>query len=1114
MMNHSSQMQMIAKFNCEKCRFSTKDPLKYNNHVSLHKDIKFSCSHCNYVCYTKGEFQRHLVTHTGKFPYTCEYCGYGAVRNDYIVKHIKRIHNDGKIQCSVSIAENDAKNTSVNIIQTQLPNSIIDVSSNVTLNTAEDIIDLTCDVENVPSYPIALNASTETCESQVEVEVISPTEGLLYPWMTLTVVAPSTFQVPPNCFAQVVEVRSVGSTCHLILNCSGELDSGSSEGYSDKEVSFEDKKPVYSADVLLTPDKHVEQPTLCLLQDGSSIQSLKRIPISDLNTTAEPTLYTDSTFQSKAEISENKQNLSGYFPQQNIENTNTFFEGPFISSVFSLSSGSKNILEGIQWESTPVTNPGKTPPKNSIEPMTFSQFSENNENKLLSASTTTAFSYNVGKSKDAELQNYVPSDIGEKGNELLSVLATTTKDAQLQNCVQHEIEEKENELLSTLATSAYLSNVEKPKVAQLQKYVQSVIGENENDILSASATTSFSYNVEKTKDAQLRNDVPSEIGEKGNELLSVLASSKKDAQLQIGEKENELLSTLATSAYSYNVEELKVAQLQKYVQSAIGENKNELLSASATTAFRYNVEKTKDAQLRNDVPSEIGEKGNELLSVLASSKKDAQLQIGEKENELLSTLATSAYSYNVEELKVAQLQKYVQSAIGENKNELLSASATTAFRYNVEKTKDAQLGNDVPSEIGEKGNELLSVLASSKKDAQLQNCVKHEIGEKENELLSTLATSAYSYNVEELKVVQLQKYVQSAMGENKNELLSASATTAFSYNVKKIKDAQLENDVPSERGENKNELSSGLATTAFSYNMKKTKDAQLQNHVPSERGENKNELLSGSATTASIYNVERTKDALQKFVQSEVGESTEKACLDQSGREKLCTSLETSPPLGKSGNKNPVNQSSVLPPNKRKKIQKSKAHNKKETNFCTKPQTLFLSCNKNVVMQPLTCVMQHGHKLAPNTTPALKTSIDVTKSSKQEETVDQNVKLRQELRVLSTRSSPPEKISSKIVRKQGCKKLNSSIKPKGKSLPKRLVTFSKRTFLQRSKSLRLLPALSNQPTQIPSYNQPVVVLNHPDVDSLETFSIMKIVRKFKSNVLSVTLSKTTCQQFV
>ncbi|CAH2299817.1 zinc finger 518B [Pelobates cultripes] len=990
MMHHSSQMQMIAKFNCEKCRFSTKDPLKYNNHISLHKDIKFSCSHCNYVCYTKGEFQRHLVTHTGKFPYTCEYCGYGAVRNDYIVKHIKRIHNDGKIQCSVSIVENDAKNTSVNIIQTQLPNSIIEVSSNATLNTAEDIIDLTCDVENVPSYPITLNASTETCESQVEVEVISPTEGLLYPWMTLTVVAPSTFQVPPNCFAQVVEVRSVGSTCHLILNCNEELGSGLSEGYSEKEVSFEDKKPVYSADVLLTPDKHVEQQTLCLLQDGSSIQSHKRIPISDLNTTAEPTLHTDSTFQSKAEISENKQNLPGSFPQQNIENTNTFFEGPFISSVFSLSSGSKNILEGIQWESSPVTNPGITPPKNSIEPITFSQFSENNENKLLSASTTNVFSYNVEKSKDAELQNYVPSDIGEKGNERLSVLATTTKVAQLQNCVQHEIEEKENELLSTLATSAYSYNVEKPKVAQLQKYVQSVIGENKNELLSASATTAFSYNVEETKDAQLRNDVPSEIGEKGNERLSVLATTSKDAQLQ----------------------------------------------------------------------------------------NCVQHEIEEKENELLSTLATSAYSYNVEKPKVAQLQKYVQSAIGENKNELLSASATTAFSYNVEKTKDAHLRNDVPSEIGEKGNELLSVLATSTKDAQLQNCVQHKIGEKENELLSTLVTSAYSYNVEKPKVAQLQKYVQSAIGEDENELLSTSANTAFSYN------------------------------------MKKTKDAQLQNHVPSERGENKNELLSGSATTSSIYNVEKTKDALQKFGQSEVGESTEKACLDQSGREKLCTNLETSPPLGKSGNKNPENQSSVLPPNKRKKFQKSKAHNKKETNFCTKPQTLFLSCNKNVVMQPLTCVMQHGHKLAPNTIPALKTSIDVTKSSKQEETVDQNFKLRQELQVVSTISSPPEKISSKIVRKQGCKKLNSSIKPKGKSLPKRLVTFSKRTLLQRSKTLRLLPALSNQPTQIPSYNQPVVVLNHPDVDSLETFSIMKIVRKFKSNVLSVTLSRTTCQQFV
>ncbi|XP_066429371.1 zinc finger protein 518B [Eleutherodactylus coqui] len=215
MMNSMLQKQMLAKFNCEKCRFSTKDPNKYRNHVSLHNDIKYACSHCDFVSYTKTEFQRHLVTHTGKFPYTCGYCGYGAIRNDYIVKHIRRIHGDGKIQCSVSTLENESKKASINITQTQL------TAPNILQNSAlsEDIIDLTTEMDSIGSSSNVFPPNGNNIAGRVEVEVISPVDRQLYPWIPLTVVAPSSFRVPPNCIAQVVEVKPVNSACHLVLNC-------------------------------------------------------------------------------------------------------------------------------------------------------------------------------------------------------------------------------------------------------------------------------------------------------------------------------------------------------------------------------------------------------------------------------------------------------------------------------------------------------------------------------------------------------------------------------------------------------------------------------------------------------------------------------------------------------------------------------------------------------------------------------------------------------------------------------------------------------------------------------------------------------------------------------
>lgn len=77
---------------CEKCRFSTKDPALFERHVAQHEEVTFSCTICNHISYSRVESQRHLVKHKGSFPYKCNWCSYGAVRRDYMVKHIQRIH--------------------------------------------------------------------------------------------------------------------------------------------------------------------------------------------------------------------------------------------------------------------------------------------------------------------------------------------------------------------------------------------------------------------------------------------------------------------------------------------------------------------------------------------------------------------------------------------------------------------------------------------------------------------------------------------------------------------------------------------------------------------------------------------------------------------------------------------------------------------------------------------------------------------------------------------------------------------------------------------------------------------------------------------------------------
>ncbi|XP_018409752.1 PREDICTED: zinc finger protein 518B [Nanorana parkeri] len=341
-----SQMQMLEKYNCEKCRFSTRDVNKYNIHIALHNEMKYVCSHCNFESYTKSEFQRHLVSHTGKFPYTCEYCGYGAIRNDYIVKHIKRIHGDGKIQCSVSTVENDSKNASVNIMQTQMRNSLQEILPNNTTVIAKNVRDLTHEVDNsIFNNRCHLNGNGSTHADQVEVEVISPTDQQLYPWMPLTVIAPTWFRVPDNCIAQVVEVKPVNSTCYLVLKCLEVVDSnGTKNATRDKNMNEQNtSEPMVTSENCIGPSDG----TSLIISDIKSLLPTKN--------TAAPTEENTNSVTSPLNDNEIIDALHGA-PNELFDEAEEVSDGPIISSVFSLSSGSHNVIEGIQWECPIVTN--------------------------------------------------------------------------------------------------------------------------------------------------------------------------------------------------------------------------------------------------------------------------------------------------------------------------------------------------------------------------------------------------------------------------------------------------------------------------------------------------------------------------------------------------------------------------------------------------------------------------------------------------------------------------------------------------------------------------------------------------------------------------------------
>ncbi|NXG76702.1 Z518B protein, partial [Baryphthengus martii] len=223
-----------GKYYCDKCRFSTKDPLQYKKHIGQHEEIKFICSHCSYISYTKGEFQRHLVKHTGTFPYQCEYCEYGAVRHDYIVKHTRRVHETPSKRLSNAIINHKQKRPSQSTLfekqkydkipfQNELSNSSSNMVCEIpakTTKTACSSHDVECSVTTASVQDKAILEVSEisVCENQsVEVEVYSPKTEPLQPGMPLTVIAPSELVVPSNCLAQIVEIKIVNGTQQLVL---------------------------------------------------------------------------------------------------------------------------------------------------------------------------------------------------------------------------------------------------------------------------------------------------------------------------------------------------------------------------------------------------------------------------------------------------------------------------------------------------------------------------------------------------------------------------------------------------------------------------------------------------------------------------------------------------------------------------------------------------------------------------------------------------------------------------------------------------------------------------------------------------------------------------------
>ncbi|XP_053306190.1 zinc finger protein 518A [Spea bombifrons] len=92
---HFSVMHCVnGHFNCSKCKFSTRDVGTFVQHIHRHNGIEYACQKCNHISFSRIEFQKHLQGHSTMFPFSCRYCNYSAMRKDFIVKHVLAKHRE------------------------------------------------------------------------------------------------------------------------------------------------------------------------------------------------------------------------------------------------------------------------------------------------------------------------------------------------------------------------------------------------------------------------------------------------------------------------------------------------------------------------------------------------------------------------------------------------------------------------------------------------------------------------------------------------------------------------------------------------------------------------------------------------------------------------------------------------------------------------------------------------------------------------------------------------------------------------------------------------------------------------------------------------------------
>lgn len=69
------------------------------------KEKKHPCDHCDRRFYTRKDVRRHLVVHTGRKDFLCQYCAQRFGRKDHLTRHVKKSHSQELLKIKAEPAD-------------------------------------------------------------------------------------------------------------------------------------------------------------------------------------------------------------------------------------------------------------------------------------------------------------------------------------------------------------------------------------------------------------------------------------------------------------------------------------------------------------------------------------------------------------------------------------------------------------------------------------------------------------------------------------------------------------------------------------------------------------------------------------------------------------------------------------------------------------------------------------------------------------------------------------------------------------------------------------------------------------------------------------------------